>query len=146
MRTKWLSTLSVLAAVACGSDSPTEPDVELNTAPRTEADLTWSGEGFIFKAVSWRFLSYEENADGSITITGAYNLDFKNNGDRARTVSWDLHFMDAGGFQITVYSPWSNKTVPAFSSRGYSGNFEIEVPSVDMANSITKMEIWAAFS
>ena len=146
----FLPILLVCHILACG-DKAVDPQENLNTMSHEHVDLYW--EGTPIKAdVTWRFISAEEGFNNKIFITGSWIITFRNTGVNTYGINiGQFVFEDPSGFQITEYTPISNAPIDIFSIAGSqtsrrTGNFEILVNSVDIANTITYMGVYAVIT
>ena len=139
--------LMVVSLVGCGDDKGMSPaPITLNTAPHFESDgLGWPSTGMLSKNVQWRLISFIEARDGRSTeMKGAFNVLWANNGTGAKPVSYDLRFYDVDGFQLDT-SRGHQRFLEATSTAETSGNFVLfGIPSIEIANSISEMQIWAS--
>ncbi|MFC1485924.1 hypothetical protein ACFL55_02735 [Candidatus Latescibacterota bacterium] len=151
MKVKWLlSIVLLLLSMNCDHDdgvSSSKP--VLDTTPHEIVNMYWSG-GHISADINWRFISYEE-VEGGITVTGAWNVDMRNVGtSRYQVAITKFTFEDEDEFQISVYDPGNYDIFSVILDAGESvqrqGNFTIAVASVDIANSIVFMTLWARIS
>lgn len=138
--------LVVCLMLACGSDGISTPKVSLNTTSHEHLDVSWSDTP-ITADVRWRFISSEERQSG-IYITGAWDITLRNPSSLPYVVTLTrLVFEDASGFQIAEYAPVSRidtVTLSAGETRQRQGNFYFSVATVEVANTVTRMGVWAS--
>ncbi len=136
--------------LACG-DKAVDPQESLDTSPH---ERTGAWEGTPIQAdIMWRFTSAEPFSD-RIAVTGAWTITFHNTGVNDYLVDiGKFSFEDNSGFQITEYTPISpqDEYIDSFiinnsQTQRRTGNFEIYVDSVDIANSITQINVYLAIS
>ena len=135
--------------IGCGKDCPTCPETsELNTSPHLVSSGFW-GDGEIEADDTWRFISYSESESGIIVIV-SWNITLRNmSSSKYRVLIKRFTFEDKDGFQIfESYNErgFVNITLDADESRNLQGNLNLDLQSLEVANSITKMGIWASIS
>ena len=140
--------LCVIGLFSCDSKPDVvEPEpIHLNTISHEEDGLSWE-DSPIEADTRWRFLASRETEKG-FDVTGAWEITLRNT---SRDV-WEadlsrLTFEDRQGFQIAEYYvggifPY---ILQGHESRHLQGNFDIEVASLELANSISTMNLWASF-
>lgn len=138
--------LVVCLMLACGSDGISTPKVSLNTTSHEHLGVSWSNSP-ITADVRWRFISSEERQSGIYT-TGAWDITLRNPSSLPYVVNLTrLVFEDASGFQIAEYDPVSGidtVTLRAGETRQRQGNFYFSVATVEVANTVTRMGVWAS--
>ena len=139
--------LVVCLMLACGSDGISTPKVSLNTTSHELLDQCCWGTAPIRMDIRWRFISSEETQSGSF-ITGAWDITLRNPSSLTYRVNIGrLAFEDASGFQIAEYDPVSGidtVTLSAGETRQRQGNFYFSVATVEIANTVTHMGVWAS--
>jgi len=137
------AALLALALAACGDDPVAPPPpLVLNVSAHTEALHEW-GNGVAADDVGWRLISVTSEG-----LRGAYNMRWVNGTPSGVEISYELRFYDASGFELDRYPPVFSisQSVPAFDERAASGNFTLpDVTSIEAANEIARMQIWASF-
>ena len=138
--------LTVCLMLACGNDGISSPKVSLNTTSHERLGISWQGSP-ITADTRWRFISSEETQSG-VFITGAWDITLRNPSSLPYVVTITrLAFEDASGFQIAEYAPVSGietVTLSSGESNLRQGNFYISVATVEVANTVTKMNVWAS--
>ncbi len=150
-----LRLCAAAALLACNAGGDSKPAAALSTAPQ-EYTSTWEERGWpIEMTVRWRFLSSRQTDEGT-EVTGAWEITLSN----TSADGWDaniarLTFEDEAGFQIAEHIPRRpsflqsssliRRTLEAQQTFTGQGNFQITVASVEQANSITSMQVWASF-
>jgi len=146
MHLRWFLPVLLIFAASCDRDDGMSSKTALDTTPHSIVNMYWSS-GHISADINWRFIS-SEKTEGGITVTGAWNVELRNAG----TISYEVAitkftFEDEDEFQIAVYDPGKydiiDVTLDPEESTQRQGNFTIEVASVDIANSIVFMTLWA---
>ncbi len=139
--------LCLIGLLACNSKPDVvEPsnDVRLNTAPHEEDGLSWEGSPIEADA-RWRFLSSRETDEG-FDVTGAWEITLRNtSGDVWEANVPRLTFEDGQGFQVAEYYIGEVVILQGHQSRYRQGNFDIQIASLELANSISTMNLWASF-
>ena len=136
--------------LACGDKAVLDPQViSLNTTSHEQATVQWQGTT-IQADVKWRFISAEESLNGQINISGAWTITFTNTGNDTYVINITrLVFEDAQGFQLAEYTRTftiDEFTLAGSQTQARQGNFQFVVASIDMANKITKMNVYARIS
>ena len=133
-----------------GSHEQTEEPVsqELNVKPRERNDLSWEPDAPFTMDIRWRFQSGKETNHG-YEVKGAWEISLRNtSGNRWRAQVWRLSFEDMQGFQVEEFSligPLIDILFEENESRLQNGNFYLTLSSIEAANEITKMTVWATF-
>ena len=134
-----------------GCEKGTEPEPEspkLNFAAHERKNVSWEPVAPFSMDTRWRFLSGEETSHG-YEAKGAWEITLRNtSGNRWRAQVWSLSFEDREGFQIEEYSligPLIDIRFEENESRLRNGNFYLTLSSLEAANEITKMTVWASF-
>lgn len=141
-----LLTLTMLVVFGC-SDDPTSPKQSLDTSVRESTGSTWAGTEGVTADKKWRNLSYDE-ATQRLLIAWEFTI----HNSRTSTVNVSvsrLIFEDAAGLQITerqFYLGEQDFSVAAGGSRTRDGNTTRDVPSLSIANEISRLGIWASFT
>ena len=143
---RFLIILLACLVVACiGDNGVTTPEVTLNTASHEQLDVSWEG-GPIRADIRWRFISSEKSLIGEAFITGSWNITFRNPSPQDYLVNViKLTFQDASGFQVAEYAPVSgveSALVGALQTNPRQGNFYFSVATIELANTITSMNVW----
>lgn len=140
---------TAILVLSCGAKQPTgttDSDI-LNTLPHSASGTSWDNSP-ISGDTEWRFVSHK-NLSGDIEVTGAWSLTLKNPSSTDYQVTIGrLVFEDTQGFQIAEYAPIlgvETVTVEAGKDNLRKGNFTITLASISLANSITRMGVWASF-
>lgn len=140
----------ILLSLGC-SEKGTEPETErpqLNVAPHERKGVSWEPDAPFTMDIRWRFLSGKETSHG-YEAKGAWEITLRNtSGNRWRAQVWSLSFEDRQGFQIEEYSligPLIDIRFEENESRLRNGNFYLTLSSLEAANEITKMTVWASF-
>ena len=146
MRLRWFFPIILLFAANCDRDDGVSSKLALDTTPHSIVNMYWSS-GHISADINWRFISSEET-EGGITVTGAWKVELRNAGSiRYEVAITKFTFEDEDEFQIALYDPGKydiiDVTLDPEESTHRQGNFTIEVASVDIANSIVFMTLWA---
>ncbi|MCC7264941.1 MAG: hypothetical protein IT369_20675 [Candidatus Latescibacteria bacterium] len=136
----------------CEEKSSTAPlDEPLNTQTHTESDVSWDGDRVIARGITWNFLSLQPGAKGDPVSVGKFGFTLINNDRLDRRVSYDLHFVDANSRQLAValypYVPVDSLPLIKHDSLlTVTGFFQTSsIPSAAVANSITRMKLFATF-
>jgi hypothetical protein len=130
--------LGMVLLVACGEFDPMSAGpAGLNTTVHSESNGTWP-DGPTASDISWRFLELNRIS---------YQMTWTNNDPlRAVTVWYSLHFVDDAGFEIWKSNDAST-IISAASSRDTQDIIsQYIIDSVDLANQISAMEVWASFT
>ena len=150
MKLSLISICLLFLSYGCSKNSPTSTAPTLDTTTK-ENSGRWaiaSTDDILRIDSTWRFISYLERDDGGVRIKGGYTLDMSNPSDTyVEFSSSKLTFDDAIGIVISEYNAYiTPRKVSANSTDTYSGTFEIDLDSIDIANQITKMSFWASAS
>ena len=136
--------LGMVLLVACGEFDPMSAGpAGLNTTVHSESNGTWTENGLeptgpTASDISWRFLELNRIS---------YQMTWTNNDpSRAVTVSYSLHFVDDAGFEIWKSSSFSTIISAASSRDTQDIIIQYIIDSVDLANQISAMEVWASFT
>lgn len=140
----------ILLSLGC-SDKGTEPETErpeLNVSPHERKGVSWEPDAPFTMDIRWRFLSGEETSHG-YEVKGAWEITLQNTSKNRWSVKvWSLSFVDRQGFQIEEYSligPLIDIRFEGNESFLRNGNFYLTLGSLETANEITKMEVWASY-
>ena len=142
---RYLVPILLLVFTACSEDKPTEPPVPvLDTKANESLNNEWVGLD-ITSDEKWKLLSVSEEG-----LLVSWGLEFENSSDKAvRVRITNLIFEDKDGFELANYEfPPSNEQeylIKSSARRGGQGTFVLKIYDVDIANSITKMDVWASF-
>ena len=143
---RFLILLSICFIAACGGDPVTAPTVILNTASHEKLDVSWESSP-VRADIRWRFISSQEMQTG-VSITGSWNITLRNPSASTYVVNIGrLSFTDVSGFQIAEYAPVSGVetvTIAPGQTNPRQGNFYISVATVELANTVTDMNVWAS--
>ena len=133
---KQLTTiLCLLGLLACDG---------LDTEPREMIGIAW--EEYPFEVdLQWVFQSSKET-DKGIDVLGAWKLTLRNTSDD----EWKVHlirvgFVDGQGFQVAEHHINESFVVEGQESSELQGNFDMQVASIQLANSISGVTVWAKF-
>ena len=149
MRAVLLLCLCLTRLLGCDSKpkvvEPEPEPIRLNTASHEEDGLSWE-DSPIEADTRWRFLASRETEIG-FEVTGAWEITLRNtSSDEWEAVLSRLTFEDRQGFQIAEYYIGSFPYIlQGHESRHLQGNFDIQVVSLELANSIRTMNLWASF-
>ena len=138
-----LITALALGSLACARADTTAPIEEvLNTNPHEGSGVSWPESGMAATDVSWRFLTLDATG-----VRGTYNITWLNQTETPTKVWWELSFVDSNGFEVDRYQLDDFTTiVEPGVSRVVSGSFTLDdVTSIALANSISQMDLRAAF-
>ena len=142
---RFLIILLICFTVACGGNNVTAPTVTLNTAAHERLDVSWEGSP-IRADIRWRLMSSDPFLNNQFSITGSWQITFRNPSPQDYIVEIvRLTFEDASGFQVAEYAPISGIELVRLSglqTNPRQGNFYISVASIELANSITSMNVW----
>jgi len=160
MKLSLISICLLFLSYGCskGSPTPTEPtEPTLDTTAKESSGhgtiKRWDGENWIDTADrlvvsrTWRFLSHLETDDGGVRIKGGYTMDMSNPSENDVNFNFSkLIFEDTIGIPIYEYilSSRIERDVEANGTDNYVGTFEIELDSINLANQITRMDIWGS--
>ncbi len=143
---RFLMILLACLVMSCGGDGILSPKANLNTMAHEKLDVSWEGSP-VRADIRWRFISSQETQAG-VSITGSWNITLRNPSNSTYLVNIArLTFIDVSGFQIAEYAPVSGVetvTVSAGQTNPRQGNFYISVATVELANSVTDMNVWAS--
>ena len=148
----WIIIAAMLFWSGCGNDSSTAPIEEpLNTQIHTESDVAWNSDKMIAREITWSFISFEKDANGHPASIGRFGFTLANSDSIDKHISYDLHFLNASDNQIAValypYVPVDSlpliKSDSIFTVNGFFQTSSI--PSAALANSITRMKVFASF-
>jgi hypothetical protein len=148
---KKLLMLGMLLLVSgCLTDSNSDSDKpKLDTNVYKFTGAHWP-ETTIYADYGYKFLSYVKTTTG-ITVTVSWNTLISNTGDinyRIKISRFTYEGLD--GFQIAEYYPIPlnivDVTIEAGKSRQDQGNFNINVTSIEEANKIKSMKLWAVIT
>ena len=133
--------------LSCDSGVDSKP-VVLDTSSHSRKDLSW-GDAPIKADTRWRFLSSRPTGSG-IEVTGAWEISLRNTSRRGWWAKVDrLAFEDSEGFQVAAYMPPNESLIyrrlRPQETVDLQGNFQIDVASIELANDISHMGVWAAF-
>lgn len=138
-----LMSLGAVMALACG-DGPAAPEpIVLDTSARSEPGGQFPS-GVAITLLEWRLISSD-----STGVRGSYTVDWMNNAAATAVVVFELRFFDAQGFELDRWPSLSTgrpQRVIATGGTGRdTGTFILDdIVSVEAANQITRMEVWAA--
>ena len=141
--------LCLIGLLACDSKPDiVEPSqvVRLDTTSHEHNNRYWE-DTLIEADTRWRFLSGRETDEG-FEVTGAWEIILRNTSDDVWEANpSNLVFEDKQGFQIAEYYigrifPW---ILQGHQTKILKGNFVIRVASIELANSISEMSVWASF-
>ena len=127
----------------------TDKYTELNTDVHTETGGYWEVlDGRVNTSRKWRLFSFKE-VEGEIEIQGGYTITWINNTTKkVKIEATRLVFEDDNGIQVTDYylSGAIDVTLEPGETRDRDGDFLITVGNVRVANSISRMGIYASFT
>ena len=144
----WLfCAVALIYLVSCGESPINSRSPDLNTRSHSRHGLTY-GDSPIEVDTRWRFVS-SKNTIAGVEVTGAWEITLRN----PSSSDWNFwisrfSFLDAQGFQIVEYSSnddWiETLMIEAGETDTWYGNFTISLKSIDLANTITNMSVWAS--
>ena len=130
------------------NDDFTFPPGGLTTEVR-EKSTEWDSNGWPIKTdLRWRLLSSRQTNEG-IEVTGSWEITVTN---KSTDDAWEfnlgrLTFADWTGLQVTEYRPTGyvlSRELEAEASFTGQGNFQFTVDRIELANSITSVNLWAS--
>ena len=156
MRKQTAIFLIVLSVVVTSCIFDSDKKTKLNTSSHSVTDSYW-GEGEIEVDYSWRFVSYTKNdSEYSFSrdyfVDGSWIITFRNTTNSIyEVIITRIVFKDKDGFEITENNtilniPVLKTTLDAGESATYQSTFRIDVSSLDVANSITNVDLRASIT
>ena len=122
--------------------------VALNTQNRTEIGGYWDlDEGQMnIDNQEWQFASQSATATG-LVVRGSYSLTWRNDTALPQIVSsYHVRFHDAAENELARYVPERTFTVDAGASFVEVQDFEVTFASIEEANEVVRMPVFASFS
>jgi len=146
-------TLTVTNSGGSDTESATvtvsAPVVRLDTQLHSNARFPWSqGLGAnVYESNTWRLLTWADDPSGGGTITGEYSGEWSNEGLVPVLVSSaDLRFFGGSEEELGSYDDEALIfTLQPGETRQITFRFTVPLASVEEANSITSMSVFAAF-
>lgn len=156
MKTLLISICLLFLSYGCSKDSPTSTEPTLDITAKTQDGSRTihrrDGENWIETddklsvSRAWRFISYTGD-DSSVWIKGGYTLEVSNPSANDVVLKFTkLIFLDKDGITIyeeTISLDGIEVNVRANGTASYPGTFSIILDNIDVANQITRMNIWA---
>ena len=153
---KYLLISLLFLSYGCSS-SPIDTEPELNTTTRGSADTYTIRRYVNFQYIDtddlldvsweWRFISYTQINSSLVRINGGYTVDVSNPSDNdvnyyldkltfedSRSIPLYTHEIDTGYYRVRANGGTSE----------YADTFEIELDNIDIANQITRMNLWGS--
>ena len=116
----------------------------MDTTPHEVTGLFWEGSPVEVEK-RWRFLAARETDEG-FEVTGAWSITLHNtSGDVWKANLSHLTFEDSQDFQIAEYYLGETRWLQGHETAELQDNFKIPVASIELANSINEMSVWASF-
>ena len=140
------SFVAAIFLLSCNAEVDPDPAPVLNTEAHERSDVPWQ-DSPVQADHRWRFLSSTKTGQG-FQIKGAWEITLRNTSEDAVWVAnvSRLSFHDINGFQVADYNPKvSRRYLAAGETLPLSGNFQFEIATIELANSITRMGVWASF-
>jgi len=144
-----MNALAVAVVGGFGCEGSTGLDGQLDTSLHT-ANASWDSIA-ITASVRWRFL-HSTAGSGGVVVTGSYDMTFDNHTGRDYTVGLSkLGLENIDGVALAQVTPartsaWVfSRYLSAGAYTETADNFTVTLPSVQTANSITHMNVWASF-
>jgi hypothetical protein len=155
LRTTFIPLILLMGVLVqgCGekipvSSIPPPSDSTLSIVSHESSGKSWPNSP-VTADVSWRFISYVAKSSG-VDVTGAWSVSWTNpSTSRYEASIGRLVFEDKEGFQLGEFNPIldvDKTTIEPSETRQRKGNFTVSLSSLSVANSVTRMGVWASFT